>query len=367
MKIGVDIGFIVQDKRGMGSYVRNMIQLLLSDYTEHTYTLFYRDNRNNSNIIKYLNSISAAADYRLLPLRACRNADLDVCLFPWNRVDTVPKHCRIAATIHDAAPFVYPLRGMMRYFDQRSDEGRFKHAAKTAHLVFAVSKFAQEELQRYMHIPEDRIKVTHLGISDFFRRHTVTNDERLQIRQILGFEGDFLLFVGANDERKNVRRLLQAYSLWKKNTGMQHKLVLCGVSPREAGMYSNITHEDGVSDGLVFLPTVGDKLPGLYRMAAALVVPSLYEAFCFPVPEAMASGTPVICSNAACLPEIAGDAALYFDPLSVEDMALKIDTCTRNADLRADMIKRGLQQVEKYTWEKTVAETVSALTQLVVN
>lgn len=102
-------------------------------------------------------------------------------------------------------------------------------------------------------------------------------------------------------------------------------------------------------------------------MAAALVVPSLYEAFCFPVPEAMASGTPVICSDAACLPEVAGDAALYFNPLDIEDMASKIGICISDANLRADMVEKGLRQVEQYTWEKTVAHTVSALGRLTAN
>jgi glycosyltransferase involved in cell wall biosynthesis len=344
-----------------------MIQLLLSDYTTHTYTLFYRDNRNNSAIIKYLNSIPTAASYKLQPLSACRNADLDVCLFPWNRVDIVPKRCPVAATIHDAAPFVYPLQGLMRYFDQRNDEGRFKHAAEAANLVFTVSDFAQGELKKYLHVPESRIKVVHLGISDFFRQHAVTDDEESRIRQILGFDGDFLLFVGANDERKNIPRLLQAFSIWKKTTGEHHKLVLCGVSPRDAGMYGNIIRKNGISGDLVFLPSVGDALPGLYRMAVAVVAPSLYEAFCFPVPEAMASGTPVICSSAACLPEVAGDAALYFNPLDIEDMASKIGICISDANLRADMVEKGLRQVEQYTWEKTVAHTVSALSSLAAN
>jgi glycosyltransferase involved in cell wall biosynthesis len=112
--------------------------------------------------------------------------------------------------------------------------------------------------------------------------------------------------------------------------------------------FKNILFTDFVED---------EQLNWLYAHAAVYVFPSLMEGFGLPPLEAMLHGTPVVSSNATCLPEIQGDAAYYFDPLDVSDMARAIDDVLKNEQLRLDLIKEGYKQVKKYSWKKMAEQT----------
>ena len=115
----------------------------------------------------------------------------------------------------------------------------------------------------------------------------------------------------------------------------------------------------GLEDRVRFLGTVPeDDLPALYGGATVFVFPSEYEGFGLPVLEAMACGTPVACSNTSSLPEVAGDAVLYFDPTNIESMAHTLDRMLADAELRADLRERGLARASDFSWERTAQETL---------
>ena len=107
-----------------------------------------------------------------------------------------------------------------------------------------------------------------------------------------------------------------------------------------------------------------EEIPVIYNLASLFVFPSLYEGFGFPPLEAMATGTPVVASNAASIPEVCGDAALYFDPLDMEDIAVKILKVIQNDDMKKTLIRKGFNQVKKYSWEKSANKLINVINKM---
>lgn len=168
---------------------------------------------------------------------------------------------------------------------------------------------------------------------------------------------DFIFYVGAAFPHKNLRRLVKAFELLQEKHPTL-KLILVGKKEQHAKALEKWVHARGTS-GVTFTGFVPDsELKWLYENAKAYVFPSLSEGFGLPGLEAMVHGCPVVSSNATCLPEVYGDAAHYFDPENVEEMAQKISEVLSNESLRKELVKKGHKQVGKYSWEKMAQETL---------
>lgn len=179
------------------------------------------------------------------------------------------------------------------------------------------------------------------------------------IKEKYNISSDFILFVGTIQPRKNLQRLIEAFSkISKKNI----ILVIVG---KKGWQYEEILEAPqnfGVSDRVKFLDFVPDEdLTALYKEAACFVLPSLYEGFGLPILEAMKYGCPVITSNVSSMPEASGDAALYVNPEDVDDIADKIEKLISDEKLRSDLVERGYKQIKKFSWEKTAKQTLEAL------
>nr|HID12930.1 glycosyltransferase family 1 protein [Anaerolineae bacterium] len=171
-----------------------------------------------------------------------------------------------------------------------------------------------------------------------------------------------------NKPHKNLMRLIEAWSSVIKSLGFGHwSLAIAGHwDPRYPQARQKVA-ELGL-DSVIFLGEVAEAdLPALYSAADLFVFPSLYEGFGLPVLEAMACGTPVVCSNTSSLPEIVGDAALTFDPLDVEEMAAKIKEALYDETLREEMREKGLRQAAKFSWEKTARETLKIYREVAIH
>lgn len=165
----------------------------------------------------------------------------------------------------------------------------------------------------------------------------------------------FILMVANQSPHKNLARLLEAIQSLKSDL----VFVLAGGKNR---MVFQDTGAEKTSTQVIPLGYVNDApLKALYQHATGFIFPSLYEGFGLPILEAMTCGCPVLCSKAASLPEVGGDAVLYFDPLSTEDMALKISQFIDNSSLRESLRNRGRAHVRNFTWENTAAQTLELL------
>lgn len=254
------------------------------------------------------------------------------------------------ATMHDMTLLnTYNSDKNWLIFHAKQFVGRyvFKKIAKTNDHIIAISENTKREYQEFSHIPDEKISVIYEACAEDVR-------QKLQPYQ-LPFE-EYILYVGQQPDYKNIPRLAEAHQkLLEKHSNLG--LVLVGRDSAavqknkelfEKRGYKNITFTGFVSDA---------ERDWIMKYAKAYVFPSLMEGFGLPPLIAMQHGTPVVSSNASCMPEILGDAAHYFDPKNVDDVALKINGVLSDEKLRRELIKKGRTQVKKYSWEKTARET----------
>jgi glycosyltransferase involved in cell wall biosynthesis len=195
---------------------------------------------------------------------------------------------------------------------------------KRSRLLIAISEHARQTLLDRYQLPPERVRTSHLGIDH--SRFTPNDSER----------EPFLLYPANRWPHKNHERLFGSFAIVQRERP-DLRLVLTGQGHERARLPERVESRGHVS---------ADELVALYRSAACLVFPSLYEGFGLPPLEAMACGCPVACSNATSLPELCGNAAEYFDPLSVEEMAAAILRA-----LEGRHVARGLARAAEFTWE----------------
>ena len=208
------------------------------------------------------------------------------------------------------------------------------------------------------HASANRIKVVYLGVDPgFANKPSVAQTDNAKNKY--GLPSKFILFVGAIEPRKNLLKLIEALSFIQKKS-YNVPLVIVG----KKGMdYQNLVkkiEDNKLQSKVLFLNYLPDgDLKILYRLASCLVFPSLCEGFGLPLIEAMASECPLVISRASAFPEIALDAALYFQPEDAEEMASQIITVLDDEDIRKNLIQRGIQRVQDFSWTKTAENTLS--------
>jgi len=226
----------------------------------------------------------------------------------------------------------------------------FRQVARSSQAIVCPTDYTREELLRRYTIDPSKVITTHLAGE---MRTTA-------VSSYPGIKKDepFIMYVGQQSEYKNIARLGDAH----QKLLLAHptlKLVLVGkidsTAKRNQAYFEHKTYKNIIFTGF----TEDDQLNWLYKHAAAYVFPSRMEGFGLPGIEAMIMGTPVVSSNATCLPEVYEDAALYFDPLDTDDMVTKIDKVLTDKRLQSSLIKKGFAQAGKFSWEKTAKQTLA--------
>jgi glycosyltransferase involved in cell wall biosynthesis len=226
---------------------------------------------------------------------------------------------------------------------------------RRADRIVSISAATADDLAASYGIDRGKIDVTLLG-AGFAEPAEVLSREALTERIGLP-EGDFALSVASGHEHKNIPRLLEAFA----TLGPDRRLVVVGRSGLEDEQLSALAKTLGVSDRILFTGWIDEAaLEGIYRVAKLFVYPTLMEGFGLPVLEAMHRGVPVTCSNTSSLPEVAGDAALTFDPLDTAAIAASIEQLFTDEPLRNSLIERGFEQARGFTWEKCAQETLAS-------
>ncbi len=235
-------------------------------------------------------------------------------------------------------------------------KGVFKRVARTSQHIIAISEYTKNELIELSGIAQEKISV-------IYEAADLVNDIIKPYKQPFK---NYLLYVGQQSDYKNIKRLAEAHQQLL-HTHPDLGLVLVGKKNASARLneahfnklgYQNIFFTDFVED---------EQLNWLYAHAAVYVFPSLMEGFGLPGLEAMLHGTAVVSSDATCLPEIYGDAAYYFDPLDVSDMARAIDEVLGSEPVRLELIKQGYKQVKKYSWKKMAQQTLEVYKDVINN
>lgn len=226
--------------------------------------------------------------------------------------------------------------------------------ARRADHIVTVSEYSRARIVEKLRVSPNKVSVAYNGVGDAFR----PMDPQL-VREVcaqqLEIRKPFLLYVGNLRAHKNVATLLRAYKQCRQFYRVeQHLVLIAGGTVEATDSLRKLAVELGIADCVHLVASIDEAvLVAAYNAADAVVIPSLEEGFCLPIVEAMACGTPVACSNASALPEIAGDAAAFFDPRNPANMADIIQTVLEKADLRQYMRARGFGVAARYTWAES--------------
>ncbi|MBN1876173.1 MAG: glycosyltransferase family 4 protein [Anaerolineae bacterium] len=255
-------------------------------------------------------------------------------------------------------------------------------ALRAAYHSLVISKATQQDFAAYFHVPAERLTAIPLAADPVF--HLQSPEMTTKVRAKYNLPEHFILYLGSNKPHKNLVRLVEAMAkVWEngerrewrsgekasaervnpelriQNLKSDIPLVIAGAwyeAFPEARLRADVLE---IGKRVRWLgPVPGADLPALYAAASLFVFPSLYEGFGLPVIEAMACGTPVACAETSSLPEVAGDAALLFDPTDVDAIAAALHVIITDVSLRADLRARGLQQAAQFSWERTARETL---------
>ncbi len=255
-------------------------------------------------------------------------------------------------TVHDV--FAWSIPGYSTLADRLIYRHWLPHLLPRVDTVITISETSKADLIRYLHLDPARIRVIYRCVSDSYRiaPHEIVEKVKAKYR----LPNKYLLFVGSTEKRKNLPRLLQAYGILTQR-GNPPPLVVVG-APRFAHS-SSLVADLGLQDRVIFTGYIPDAdLPAIYSGATLFLFPSLYEGFGLPPLEAMACGTPVVCSNTSSLPEVVGDAAVMVDPYDVPAMADGIERVLGDPDLQEELRRRGLERAAQFTWERAARQTV---------
>ncbi len=332
MRIAVDASrSTVQRVTGTEHYAIELIRALIRLNTHHQMTLYFRDAPAAD-----LFPASQNVEYRMIPFRRA-----------WT-------HMRFAAELWRDKPDVtfVPAHTLPILFPGRAVVTVHDLGARRAAIILADSQATASDLTRFYGTPPDKIKVVYPGVE----KPPVGDIEATKRKYSLPER--YFLFIGTLQPRKNITRIVQAYQRWKgAHPSDSIGLVLAGAK----GWLFDPKWIEGVG-GIVLPGYIDDMDKGaLYSGAQALIFPSLYEGFGFPVIEAMHCGTPVITSNTSSLPELMGDAGIFVNPLEVDEIAAAMTRVSGNPDLRQQLSERGYQQAAKFTWEIAAQQTLNAL------
>lgn len=266
------------------------------------------------------------------------------------------------ATFHDLSVFHWPQFHPAGRVHLMQKELR-KTVSRSSRLI-TDSCYTKRELIEFFDLSEDKITVAPLACNELFHprleeeTQAILEQYRLQWRR-------FFLYTGTIEPRKNILTLLQAYDRLPGSTKRNFPLVISGYKGWENTELFRLFDKGEREGWLKYLGFVSGKdLPVLYSAATSFVFPSVYEGFGLPVLEAMASGTPVICSNATSLPEVVGDAALMHAPEDVETLTSYLQSMTEDAEKKQAMIALGLAQARKFSWSLCADKTIEAYEQV---
>ncbi|MDQ5954196.1 MAG: hypothetical protein QG583_124, partial [Patescibacteria group bacterium] len=235
-----------------------------------------------------------------------------------------------------------------------------KYSVIKAKKIITISEATKSDIIKFYKVSGEKIHVIYPGIKPSLLSNShMSNDD---VKKKYAIDSKFILFVGTLQPRKNIARLIEAFSLLNDK---EVKLVIVG---KKGWKYEEILEAPkkfGCEEKVVFLNFVPEEdLQVLYKNAELFAFPSLYEGFGLPVLEAMKFNCPVLTSNVSSLPEAGGDAAHYCNPESTESIKEGIEKILEDRKYRVNLIEKGKENIKKFSWEKAAKETLAVLTEV---
>lgn len=381
MNIGFDAKRAFHNSTGLGHYSRNLILALREFYPEHEYFLFNPKPSERFSINgKNIHEIRPSSFFYKMFSSAWRSSWVKKDLVK-NKIDLyhglsheIPfgiqrTGIRSIVTIHDLIHERFP--GQYNPVDVKIYHQKFIYACRHADKIIAISRQTRQDIMDYYKVPVEKIEVCYQHCNPGFSVQR-TGEEKSAIIKKYGLPEQYFLYVGSVIERKNLLNICKAFSLLKNE--LKIPLVVIGTGHKYLRQVKDFIAKQGMVDSIIFLserPAASEPafqtatdFPAIYQSAVAMIYPSFFEGFGIPVLEALWSGLPVITSNTSSLLEVGGDAALYVNPASVEEIAAAAQKIYSDAALRNDMTEKGFKQAQQFTAAKSAGAVMNVYKKL---
>lgn len=359
MRIGIDGNEAnVKNRVGSGTYAFELLKQFAKN-RQHNFTVYLKEKpladlpKETENFEYLVFGPKKLWTQFALPIKLTFGPKIDVF---FSTAHYGPRFTRIpyVVTIHDLSYLHFPQ--MFKKDDLLQLTTWSKYSIQGSTHIIAPSKMTKEDIVKNYKVPSSKITVTYEGYDK--SRFKPQPEARINlVKKKYKIGGDYIIFVGTLQPRKNVERLIEAYSRLKQNI----KLVIAG---KKGWLYESIfskVKELNLGDNVIFTGYVfDDELPALIAGAKAYILPSLWEGFGIPVIEAQACGVPVVVSSTSSLPEIVGESGLLVDPESVDSIASGIKKALD--ETRINLVQKGFENVKQFSWETCAKETVKVLT-----
>lgn len=383
MKIAFDCSLVPDESGGIGQYSRNLARALSRIDKENSYTLYIlypvlkRITRPSARKVDLPNEGNFKVVFKDIPVPFQLFRYLQGPILPQSFKDyglgeieadvvhsntfCVPsfrdKKKKLIVTVYDLTVLTHPE--CHRKANIRHCLDGIKDAIKYADAIIAISESTRADLVNYLDAPPGLITVTHLAAAGDLR--PVEDPEVLKSARLkYSLPERYVLFVGSNEPRKNIKTLLEAYASLPAGIKNEFPLVIAGGKGWLNSDIPGVVKRLGIETSVRFAGYIGkDDMSAVYSGASVFAYPSLYEGFGLPILEAMSCGAPVITSNVSSMPEVAGDAARLVTPTDTEELGEALRALLSDEGLRKNMRQKGRERASKFSWERCARETLA--------
>lgn len=367
MKLGINGWRIHGQRTGVGRYLLNVIKNWTPEIVGGRFDEinFYTPKSIDRNEIQLPENFNVRVLQSNKPMLVWENtlmarAATDDVIFCPSYTRPIYARGKTVVVTHDATQKIYPelFSKSVKLFYTPFNGWSARNATK----VITTTEAARQDIARVWNVPLEKIYVTRLAIADVFKPVLDTTQVDEMRKQQTG-GAPFFFFVGKLSGRRNIPRLLESFARFKQETSFPHKMIIVGPDTTSLNITA-MGEELDISKHLIRLKYATDEeLNLLYNAAEAFVMPSTYETLSFPIMEAQAVGTPVICIETPGARENTGGAALFIPKLEVPEMVQAMSRIAGDAALRSDLSEKGLANAQTFSWLKCSTETLKVLTE----
>jgi glycosyltransferase involved in cell wall biosynthesis len=361
MRIGLNAQILTDGRTGVTRFAKNVIRLLPEIGTEHEFIIFGNPHdvvtlQNNVILVPTSVMINSSVkriiwEQTILPY-LIKHLNIDLMYYPDHTSPVYKIKPKVIITIHDVSTFAVPdtVGTARRLYKQAV----MKRSVQLCDAILTVSETTKREMIKYLPNSAHKTSVVLNGLEKSFSE---IQDILIlsSIKTKYQLTTPFILYVGTIEARKNIVRIVRAFANGRKHHQWKQRLVLVGTPGYGFDEIERTIEKEGVKDLVTITGYVDDNdLPCIYSLADALIYPSLYEGFGFPPLEAMKCGCPVVASNATSLPEVIGDAGVFVNPYSENEICNALHRVITDKKLHEELVRKGKVRIQQFTWERTV-------------